>query len=57
LLGLAVTKLGIRPLEFWELTFAEFWAIHDAIFVSVKKNDFNAEEYDKYMKAWENGNT
>jgi len=47
--------MGLRPLEFWELTFSEFWAIYDALFGEIEKEQFDRDEYEKLMRAW-NGN-
>lgn len=36
-MGLAHTRLNIKPKEFWEMTFPEFWAVFDQVIGPVEK--------------------
>jgi hypothetical protein len=55
LLSIGVTKLNLTPNDFWKLTFAEWWAIYNAVFD--RKKPMSLIDVNKLEEAWINGNT
>jgi hypothetical protein len=53
---MAVTKFNLTPTEFWNMTFADFWAIFDFIFEPVEKEKFDVAEYERLEREWLSGN-
>lgn len=49
--SIAVTKLNIRPLEFWGLTFGEFWPLFNLVMGKVEK-PMSRKELDELNNAW-----
>lgn len=55
LLALAVNRLNLRPGDFWNLTFGEWWPIYNAVFGKTQKPMTKAD-LEKLEEAWLNGN-
>jgi len=53
LLGMAVTKLNLRPQDFWQLTFAEWFAIYN--FAVGKDRPMTIDEAKNLEEGWASG--
>ena len=58
LLAFSVAKLGLRPTDFWQLTFGEFWPMYNAI-VGKTIQPLSEMELENLEDSWtgKNGNT
>lgn len=55
LLALGVNRLGLRVSEFWSITFAEWYALYNAILG--KEKPMSSMDVHALEEAWVNGNT
>jgi hypothetical protein len=55
LLGMAVTKLNLSPSDFWQLTFAEWYAIYN--YAVGKDKPMSVTDAVLLEEMWANGNT
>jgi len=55
-LTFAVAKLGLRPQDFWQLTFAEFWPMYNAVVGKIEM-PMTANEVRDLENRWINGNS
>lgn len=55
LLAISVTKLNISPLEFWKLTFGEWYPIYNMVFG--KSKPMTSDEVRGLEEAWARGNS
>jgi len=46
--------MSIRPSDFWQLTIAEFWLLHDAIFGTQEK-PVTKDDVVNWEKEWASG--
>lgn len=51
----AVSRLGIRPSEFWQMTFGEFWPLYNAVTGNIVK-PLSALDLEGLEERWINGN-
>lgn len=53
LLTISVTKMNLRPLEFWQMTFGEWYPIYNAVFG--KEKPMSVNEAILLEEKWANG--
>ena len=53
LLSLSVTKMSLSPMDFWAMTFGEWYPIYNAVFG--KEKPMSVNEAILLEEAWANG--
>lgn len=56
MLALAVLKFNLRPKDFWELTFGEWYPIYNAVIGKTDK-PMTKDDVKDLEEHWANGNT
>ena len=51
----AISRAGIRPADFWQMTFGEFWPLYNAVMGNTTK-PLSALELEALEERWINGN-
>jgi len=54
LLTFCVLKLGLKPVDFWHLTYAEFWPMYNAI-LGKTIQPLSMDEFENLQDQWAKG--
>jgi Phage tail assembly chaperone protein, TAC len=46
-----VGRIGMRPIDFWQLTFAEFWPLYNSIMGHIAP-PFSVDDLEEMEAAW-----